>query len=329
MQTSCPECGTTFRVSQDQLGLRRGLVRCGSCDAVFNAYDTLLPELESAPPQASLDETAGVQDMGGAPAGTQMAPVHFQVDAEPAAGDGPGALTGVWAEVQSELDLPSDLPDVPPRDALAAYLETAAVQSPVDGDDEMDSVPAEDASLAADPDSADAILLSELPNRQADRTGLPKWKIALYVVLILLLSATLLGQAAFFLRGELAAAIPADSVEDDGTRVDLYRRLRELASLEAVEAFEAEFRDRFGPPPAATEVLLQIARVRVLALASGIDGVAVRGGRVLLQTERGFVKAVDGRLPELGDVPVRQQLDRLVGLLTTYGRSGIIPLPRR
>ena len=53
MQTSCPECRTAFRVSQDQLGLRRGLVRCGKCNAVFNAYDTLLAELEE-PPAATL-----------------------------------------------------------------------------------------------------------------------------------------------------------------------------------------------------------------------------------------------------------------------------------
>jgi len=49
MQTTCPECRTTFRVSQDHLGARRGLVRCGHCNAVFNAYDTLLPELEAPP----------------------------------------------------------------------------------------------------------------------------------------------------------------------------------------------------------------------------------------------------------------------------------------
>lgn len=49
MQTTCPECKTTFRLSQEQLGLRRGLVRCGHCKAVFNAYHTLMPELVSPP----------------------------------------------------------------------------------------------------------------------------------------------------------------------------------------------------------------------------------------------------------------------------------------
>jgi predicted Zn finger-like uncharacterized protein len=45
MQTTCPECRTTYRIAQAQLSLRRGLVRCGHCNAVFNAYDSLLPDL--------------------------------------------------------------------------------------------------------------------------------------------------------------------------------------------------------------------------------------------------------------------------------------------
>lgn len=55
MLTTCPECRTTFRVGQEQLDDKRGLVRCGHCAAVFNAYDTLLPEL-SAPPKDRADQ---------------------------------------------------------------------------------------------------------------------------------------------------------------------------------------------------------------------------------------------------------------------------------
>ncbi len=49
MLTTCPECHTTFRVTQEHLGLRRGLVRCGHCAVVFNAYDSLLAELVAPP----------------------------------------------------------------------------------------------------------------------------------------------------------------------------------------------------------------------------------------------------------------------------------------
>lgn len=46
LATQCPFCQTTFRVAQDQLKLRGGLVRCGSCKEVFNGNEHLVsPEI--------------------------------------------------------------------------------------------------------------------------------------------------------------------------------------------------------------------------------------------------------------------------------------------
>ena len=42
LATRCGTCGTTFRVVQDQLRISEGWVRCGRCDAVFNALDSLV-----------------------------------------------------------------------------------------------------------------------------------------------------------------------------------------------------------------------------------------------------------------------------------------------
>ena len=58
MLTTCPECHTTFRVTQEHLGLRRGLVRCGHCAVVFNAYDSLLAELVAPPTEPDEVENA-------------------------------------------------------------------------------------------------------------------------------------------------------------------------------------------------------------------------------------------------------------------------------
>ncbi|MCX7176133.1 MAG: zinc-ribbon domain-containing protein [Proteobacteria bacterium] len=41
IQTHCPECGTTFRVTPEQLKAKQGKVRCGECQHVFNALETL------------------------------------------------------------------------------------------------------------------------------------------------------------------------------------------------------------------------------------------------------------------------------------------------
>lgn len=44
MKTRCPGCETTFRVTPEQLKVRAGKVRCGKCQAVFNALDRLVEE---------------------------------------------------------------------------------------------------------------------------------------------------------------------------------------------------------------------------------------------------------------------------------------------
>jgi hypothetical protein len=163
---------------------------------VFNAYDTLLPELEGAPPTQPDRESSGPSGMGGEQA---VAPAEPSPEAS-VQGD-------IWAEVQAELDLPSNLPDVPPRDALAAYIATAAEQLPPDSEAEVNFMaPGQEA--APETESSEAILLSDLPNRQADRPGLPWWKTIFYGLAILVLTVVLMGQLAYFLRGELAAAVP-------------------------------------------------------------------------------------------------------------------------
>ena len=44
MLTRCPACATHFRVTTEQLKARSGRVRCGECQQVFNALDSLIEE---------------------------------------------------------------------------------------------------------------------------------------------------------------------------------------------------------------------------------------------------------------------------------------------
>jgi predicted Zn finger-like uncharacterized protein len=50
LTTTCPNCRTVFKVVPDQLKLRRGLVRCGTCQRVFNGLEGLRPLLEALSP---------------------------------------------------------------------------------------------------------------------------------------------------------------------------------------------------------------------------------------------------------------------------------------
>lgn len=50
LATRCAQCGTVFRVVEDQLKVSEGWVRCGRCEAVFNALESLFDLEQEAPP---------------------------------------------------------------------------------------------------------------------------------------------------------------------------------------------------------------------------------------------------------------------------------------
>jgi predicted Zn finger-like uncharacterized protein len=66
--TRCPSCATHFRVTPEQLKARTGRVRCGECQNVFNALDSLIEEpvvvavpmaAVAVPPAPTPDEVTG------------------------------------------------------------------------------------------------------------------------------------------------------------------------------------------------------------------------------------------------------------------------------
>jgi predicted Zn finger-like uncharacterized protein len=127
LATRCPACHTVFRVVQDQLRVSEGWVRCGQCQEVFNALETLFDlgdaALEEAPAEAPAEEPAPIPD-----------------DAEIDAG-----------EVIAEGPLPEDhwdpspppLPParVVPEDVPALQHDTQAEPSPVEAAPTVDAEP--------------------------------------------------------------------------------------------------------------------------------------------------------------------------------------------
>jgi predicted Zn finger-like uncharacterized protein len=63
MKTRCRECGTIFRVTPEQLRVKSGKVRCGQCQTVFNAFDTLITdEAEVLPFEEAIAEQSVVHE---------------------------------------------------------------------------------------------------------------------------------------------------------------------------------------------------------------------------------------------------------------------------
>jgi transcription-repair coupling factor (superfamily II helicase) len=77
----------------------------------------------------------------------------------------------------------------------------------------------------------------------------------------------------------LTAYLPDEYVGDPQQKMDLYRRIARLRKPGACDRLAEEFKDRYGPLPAAVENLLGIQRLRVMAGALGIQEIkAARHG---------------------------------------------------
>lgn len=108
LATRCTACGTVFRVVEDQLKVSEGWVRCGRCQQVFNAVESLFDLEREAPPPwtppvaaagpaaASVQATsAAAAKAPAAPAGTSPAPksaaevAYAEYSQDPAADSAP------------------------------------------------------------------------------------------------------------------------------------------------------------------------------------------------------------------------------------------------
>jgi transcription-repair coupling factor (superfamily II helicase) len=85
----------------------------------------------------------------------------------------------------------------------------------------------------------------------------------------------------------LSGALTANYVSDRSLRLQLYRRMAGLRTLEEVEAMRSELDDRFGSPPTELENLLYQLRVKILASEVGITGITTEAGQILIQFAAG------------------------------------------
>lgn len=100
MYTRCPQCFSIFRLHAAQLGMAGGEVRCGICDAGFNALQNLRDDCHFPDPFASLLEEEGQHDS--APADDSAAvPEILEFDAPETD----------WLRIFGQPEKPVELPD--------------------------------------------------------------------------------------------------------------------------------------------------------------------------------------------------------------------------
>jgi transcription-repair coupling factor (superfamily II helicase) len=76
------------------------------------------------------------------------------------------------------------------------------------------------------------------------------------------------------------AHLPHDYVPDERLRLMAYTSLAQAASEADVDEFVAEMTDRYGPLPAPVTILVEVARLRLLARRAGITDIVAAGTRI-------------------------------------------------
>ncbi len=183
MRTCCPNCATVFRITAEQLRVRLGMVRCGQCQAVFNAFDSLV---EAEPPAVARGVSPPQQEpvaMAAPPPGPPVSPAG-----EPSDKREPGGtvrLDPIDAALAAE-----ETPEESTRAAREAGLVAARELAEAPGYDRW---------------SAGAVEAGSGNGFFVDAPRRPRWP---FVLAFLALSLTLAAQVAYHFRSDLAANFP-------------------------------------------------------------------------------------------------------------------------
>ena len=101
LATRCTSCGTAFRVVQDQLKVSEGWVRCGRCNAVFNALEGLFDLGRDMP--AEWSDTAASNPAQVAPTAAPEPVRTSAAEAPPSKDRGGDSVSTTWPGLD-ELD---------------------------------------------------------------------------------------------------------------------------------------------------------------------------------------------------------------------------------
>jgi transcription-repair coupling factor (superfamily II helicase) len=124
------------------------------------------------------------------------------------------------------------------------------------------------------------------------------------------------------------ARIPDAYVADDEVKLDVYRRLARATGPGEIDDLRQELRERFGPPPAEAELLLDLSRLRVTGAALGIQHILVRGEEARVSFRAGTAPRLARLTAALDNVQLAADVRRTIPLslrLVRLGGEDIVP----
>lgn len=123
----------------------------------------------------------------------------------------------------------------------------------------------------------------------------------------------------------IEAALPAEYIAEPRLRIDFYRRLALAQEIGEIKEIAEALADRFGSRPLATEALLAVTEVRILAQAAGVRRVETEGDRLICKLAQAnksgeFLKS-GTRFPRLRAKDPLKRLSEIQRFLKQHGSS--------
>lgn len=234
--TTCPDCGTSFKVRPEHLVAHRGDVRCGNCDFIFNAFDHLAetPSQEEHTLQQALEEllepsvkSSGIGLLDGVTGGTADEPapfeeVDFELETEPMQATKPQDEELVLQNSENEasplssaleadsISEPEVIEPEPPEIKFPAGEHQGTTQvaepEPIPGTEhEAGSLAHPEPEPERDIPSQPTPIIQQEPLNPKSKRSTPAWRTG---ILVLLLLAVVAGQCIYSMRTQIAVLLP-------------------------------------------------------------------------------------------------------------------------
>ncbi|MBP5211115.1 MAG: transcription-repair coupling factor, partial [Bacteroidales bacterium] len=84
-----------------------------------------------------------------------------------------------------------------------------------------------------------------------------------------------------YIDTDITAVIPDSYLDIQAEKIRIYKELDNIKSNDKIDRFTAEMEDRFGPIPKEFEELINIVRMRIVALKLGIEKIILKNGIML------------------------------------------------
>lgn len=107
------------------------------------------------------------------------------------------------------------------------------------------------------------------------------------------------------------AFLPSQYIQDSRQRIQAYRKLAECLTLTDLTKLQAEWRDRFGPLPAAVRNLLATGEIRITAAKKKVRLVETKGDKLMITRQNEYV-LLGGKFPRLTSSDLESKLREVI-----------------